>query len=366
MGGNAFKGKDGYPTTSYITKKETFEVIDALKTNLFDNIGIESFAPVGSTTKSEMSNDVDIAISIPYYLKDLEASVRNTCLVQLIESTAPKYCFNVEVKKVGSIIALKWPKKYGYVQVDLIPTHNVENKKWLMWGGGGRNIKGLYRNLLLSYMFKSLSRAESILMNNRDWNRDYLTGTHAKTVSSYTFSYQDGLKIITTKFDISSRQMSDKQDIVKSTDPCLILNALGIDYKSKNELDSFNDNFSLSDKLPTSSDGNFHYSFGTMNVIYITSFEAIADDLFSMGNRTIDSIFRATAVCRPTPNPARDVVEGYADYIASYVNNPVTNKEAMRSLDYLKQCAIRLELDYKKTKVDRFAAFHKSAAWFNS
>jgi hypothetical protein len=144
MGGLMFKEEF---KTSSIELKNVEPTLQDLKTKVLMPAGIDSYEKIGSTGKKALSGDIDIAISLPEFLNKKQL-VDN--LKQLID---PK-----RIKLSGNNINISYPivGAEGNVQIDIMLSQGeLQNTAWLMAGVGDKGVKGLYRNLLLSFLAKN-------------------------------------------------------------------------------------------------------------------------------------------------------------------------------------------------------------------
>ena len=219
MGGEAFSG-----LTTTIRKEEVAQTLNALLINVLKPVGIDSYVPLGSTGKKAVSGDIDIAIgpvptSDPKALKAIKDSLLKN--IQAVVGAD-------KAKLVGQNIALMVPiagSTDRFVQVDVMLSGDPQKTGWLM-SGTGEGVKGVYRNLMLSYIAKLRSEEQ--------------IGT------KITISFPGGV------------QMLRGTDVVipRTEDPEAIISALGLNTKPS-EITTFEDlvtilvsDPSVSNKLP--------------------------------------------------------------------------------------------------------------------
>ena len=150
MGGEAFKGPDGSPLTTGIRREEVAPTLQALLQEILKPVGIDSFVPLGSTGKKDMSGDLDIAVG-PIPMDDPKAlkAIKDGLLKSVQGIIGPD-----RAKLVGQNIALMIPimgSQDRFVQVDMMLSGNPDLTGWLM-SGTGSGVKGVYRNLMLAYL----------------------------------------------------------------------------------------------------------------------------------------------------------------------------------------------------------------------
>ena len=153
MGGEAFSG-----LTTTIRKEEVAQTLNALLINVLKPVGIDSYVPLGSTGKKAVSGDIDIAIgpvptSDPKALKAIKDSLLKN--IQAVVGAD-------KAKLVGQNIALMVPiagSTDRFVQVDVMLSGDPQKTGWLM-SGTGEGVKGVYRNLMLSYIAKLRSEEQ--------------------------------------------------------------------------------------------------------------------------------------------------------------------------------------------------------------
>ena len=212
MGGNAFK-----IDANVITSKDVFEIMNKVK-NLFPDLEI---AGVGSTLKSDVVNDIDLAIG-PISIKDLAAR---------IDSMKKHFAAS---RKYGNTFSTAFYCGNRIYQVDFMPCENCKDTAWLMSGGDPGGVKGVMRNLLLSYM----ARRKSTELTEETKKRTQIK-----------ISFPGGCKVY---HGTPPTLMSGP-----TSDPKVILKTLGIDADPESCL-TFE---SLVDNIPESKDETFREMF---------------------------------------------------------------------------------------------------------
>jgi len=152
VGGNAFEDQSGNPLTSQIKRSEVGPTLDSLLNDVLKPIGIDSFFPLGSTGKKDISGDIDIAIG-PVPTSDVKAL---KILKDSILKGIQRIVGQDKAKLVGQNIGIMYPisgNPESYVQVDVMLSGDPSKTGWLM-SGTGSGVKGVYRNLMLSYLAK--------------------------------------------------------------------------------------------------------------------------------------------------------------------------------------------------------------------
>lgn len=153
MGGNAFKN-EGY-STNQILIEDVEDTLLFFQKKVLDACGVLSYCKTGSTGKKKISGDLDI-VAGPFCFSSQE---EKQLIKKQLYKKIKKVCGDLNVKIVGHNICVKFPisnKENESVQIDLMISSNLENTSWLM-SGNGEGVKGLYRNLLLSYLAKMKS-----------------------------------------------------------------------------------------------------------------------------------------------------------------------------------------------------------------
>lgn len=153
MGGNVFKSEDC--PTNQISIENVEDTLQFFQKKVLSSCCDLSYCKIGSTGKKKISGDLDIAVGPFCFTSKNE---KNVLKKQLFEQLK-KVCGDSNVKIVGHNICVKFPianRENEYVQIDLMLSTNLENTSWLM-AGVGEGVKGLYRNLLLSYLAKMKS-----------------------------------------------------------------------------------------------------------------------------------------------------------------------------------------------------------------
>lgn len=203
-GGNAFKDSEGNIATrqNRISRNEVSRILSGFKSSVLDSLGLK-YIPIGSTgTNTDTVGDIDIAVDI--------ASKEE--LYKLLLSSLGEE----NVKKVGQLIAVKFQvpesNDEDFVQIDVVPSANVNDTAWIMMGGKKDSVKGVFRNLLLSYIAKIKSDQESSTLKK----------------VKYTISFPGGLLVKINDTPTSSRE----------PDPDKFLPVLGINV-DKSEIETF-------------------------------------------------------------------------------------------------------------------------------
>lgn len=156
MGGFAFTSPDGSPVTTSIKKAEVNPTLEDFRVNVLKKVGIESYNPIGSTGKKEVSGDLDIVVG-PFPVDD---SAEMKKIKDRLFTGIQEIVGSGSVKKVGANLAVMYPisgRPMENVQIDLMFSKDPQKTSWLMAGTGDGKIKGVYRNLLLSYIAKLAS-----------------------------------------------------------------------------------------------------------------------------------------------------------------------------------------------------------------
>lgn len=160
MGGKAFNpGKKGEQM------RRSFEILlDEVKPTLNDffsrvlsSAGVTQITMLGSTGKKQSSGDLDIAVGpIP---EDMDTKTYKYELAKNLESAV-----GAQHVIVGSNISVNYPivtddpeRKGLRVQIDLMLSRDPKLTAWLMSGTGEGRVRGVYRNILLSYLAKNQS-----------------------------------------------------------------------------------------------------------------------------------------------------------------------------------------------------------------
>ena len=209
-GGNAFKG--GLATIQGRVPRGTVKIIlKKFKESIADPLGIE-FEPFGSTaTDTETVGDIDVAVNI---------ASANEVFNQLKTIVEPE---NLQRRGSLSFVRMQIPNQKEYVQIDVAASANLSDTSWLMKGGGKNNVKGVFRNLLFSYIAKNKSNDETSTLRS----------------VKYSISFPGGLmkKIdnLPQRFETEGRDLGEKL-----ADPDDFLKILDINV-SKEEVSTFED-----------------------------------------------------------------------------------------------------------------------------
>ena len=203
-GGNAFKDSSGVVVTRQdrIHRSEVSRILSAFNSQVLEPAGIK-YLPIGSTaTNTDTVGDLDIVVDIAS--KDI--------LFKILSDEVG----SENVRKMSQLIAVKFkvPDSSGedFVQIDVVPSASVEDTAWIMKGGTEGSVKGVFRNLLFSYIAKTKSDRESNTMKQ----------------IKYSLSWPGGLLIKVNGEPTASRE----------GDPDAFLPKLGIDV-SKEEVATF-------------------------------------------------------------------------------------------------------------------------------
>lgn len=154
MGGKVFKDAFGVPLVTMIRRENVQETFDHFKEGYLGVFGITECYPIGSTDircGRPLLGDMDLVVGCG----DLKQKYfRNEMFEHLSECLGRD-----QVKKVGSIVSVRYPIRgtqiNEFVQIDVMSSPDPSGTAWLMSGG---QVKGVFRNLLLSLIAKSRSR----------------------------------------------------------------------------------------------------------------------------------------------------------------------------------------------------------------
>jgi hypothetical protein len=207
MGGNAFKSPDGETLSSSIMMREVQPTVDQFLKNILRGAGVAELELLGSSGKRQLSGDIDVAVGpVPVDMtdQDFKAQILAACRAKLGDEHA---------KLVGQNIAVNYPivssdpeRRDKRVQVDLMLSRNPEHTAWLMSGTGDAQIKGVFRNLLLSYIAKKQS---------------------AMTGDKITVAFPGGVQVV----------RGDEVILNRTEDPATIIRVLGLDADPKDLTD---------------------------------------------------------------------------------------------------------------------------------
>jgi hypothetical protein len=142
-----------FGNTVPIAKDEVQPTLDSFQTDALDAIGIREHVPIGSTGKKAFSGDLDVAVSLP-------TGMDKRGFVGLL-STNPSIG-SENVRMSGSLVSVSYPiaGTERRVQIDVMFSSSADPRSmgWLMAGTGDGAVKGIYRNLLLSFVAKQASQ----------------------------------------------------------------------------------------------------------------------------------------------------------------------------------------------------------------
>ena len=154
MGGNAFKDAFGSPTVTMIRRENIKETLSSFREGYLSQLGITECYPLGSTgdhSSHPLLGDMDVVVGCG----DLDPRhFRHEAFEYLSECLGSD-----QVKKVGSIVCVRYPIRgtqiNEHVQIDVMASSDPSGTAWLMSGG---QVKGVFRNLLLSLIAKNRSK----------------------------------------------------------------------------------------------------------------------------------------------------------------------------------------------------------------
>lgn len=194
MSGNAFKDYDiSLATYSHYLN------IQSILTSWFEKV-----KGAGSTQFYEAG--YEWSISVPKNDLDFVVQASKEKIIEVIENNP----YILTYKKFGNTISTLWKTENGNVHVDLMPSKNVDHESWIMTGGS-KNIKGVMRNILLCYLARLKSEADSIInMKETKW----------------TVAFPGGIG-----YSYNGKKITERQ-----TDPSVILSKLCI-YNVENKIE---------------------------------------------------------------------------------------------------------------------------------
>ena len=208
-GGNAFKDSEGNIITrsERVSRSDVSRILDGFNNDVLEASGL-NYLPVGSTaTNTETVGDLDIVVDL---------ASREELYGLLVDQMGED-----NVKRIGQIIAVKFQVPGSHegdlVQIDVIPSAGINDTAWLMKGGGQGNIKGVFRNLLLSYIAREKGRVESTTLRQ----------------IKYTITFPGGLQVRVN----GKVEKGESRD----PDPDSFLPRLGIHVDDKSEIETFED-----------------------------------------------------------------------------------------------------------------------------
>jgi len=231
MGGNVFKSLSVSESVQ-IKKDEVLPTLHLFERDVLEPSGIFSYHLVGSSCLKPLSNDVDIAVG-PFDLSTSQK--RSFAKKDLLQKFEKALNNRGKASLVGSLVSVLFPifgRENEKVQIDVILSENPQNTAWLL-SGGTLQVKGVYRNLLLSYLAKSQSNDKSkkitisypggvtIKSNGKTLvERDErpqtildALGLHCKPSDSTTF---EGLVTILANSGVNSDHLQGYQSYIKS------------------------------------------------------------------------------------------------------------------------------------------------------
>ena len=154
MGGKVFKDVFGSPTVTMIRRENVKETLSSFRDGYLSQLGITECYPLGSTgghSSHSLLGDMDVVVGCG----DLDPKhFRHEAFEYLSECLGSD-----QVKKVGSIVSVRYPIRgtqiNEHVQIDVMASNDPSGTAWLMSGG---QVKGVFRNLLLSLIAKNRSK----------------------------------------------------------------------------------------------------------------------------------------------------------------------------------------------------------------
>jgi len=181
-GGNVFKDAQGVPVTQRIAQSDVPATISYLEKILGMKLPKENW--LGSTGRAATSGDLDIAIDVNKTSKD-DIAAALTKFVQS-QNQDPRD-FVVKKGEVHFKTPIRGDAKNGFVQTDFMFLPNIDWGTFYYAGGEDSAYKGMYRNVLMSSIAKSLglkvglngvfSRTSNDLVSkDPDWTAQALLG----------------------------------------------------------------------------------------------------------------------------------------------------------------------------------------------
>jgi hypothetical protein len=155
MGGRAFKTTTGMTLSERIMRDEIVPTLDDFLSKIPSTVGVGKVRLLGSAGKRAVSNDIDISICPACPVAEDKTFKRN--LLAALKSIMGEE----HVKLVGHNISVNHPivspdagRQKLRVQIDVMISKDPDSTAWLMAGTGEDEVKGKYRNMLLSYVAK--------------------------------------------------------------------------------------------------------------------------------------------------------------------------------------------------------------------
>ena len=209
-GGEAFKNTEGESLSTEINLENVPTTLDHFFKNHLSPAGVELYRLLGSTGKKSKSGDLDIVVGTSEGLNVRE--FKNRLLSSIRSSLA-----DGDAKLVGQNIGVLYPiqgsQPGDYVQIDVMVDLCPDDTCWLMSGTGDGGVKGVYRNLMLSYIASMRSREGD---PSKKFTISFPGGLQIKVMP-------DGLDPLDSKNKRKWRPNGDR-----ITDPSEILETLGI------------------------------------------------------------------------------------------------------------------------------------------
>ena len=209
-GGAAFKAtnKEIFTVQERIPRSQVQKIVSKFDTDVLSKLGLNYIA-VGSTnaaTGRETVGDIDLAVdeSDKEVLYNKLKSVLPATTISLQNGSE----FSGErVIKIGSFLTVLFEfENEKYVQIDVMPSKNIENTAWIMNGGTKDGFNGAFRNLLLNFITNKLSDDKKV----------------------YSFGFPAGFAMFDAAMPKSRRKNAER-----ITDPDIFLPILGVDVPSE-------------------------------------------------------------------------------------------------------------------------------------
>ena len=154
MGGKVFKDAFGAPTVTMIRRENVKSTLDSFRLGYLSPFGITECHPIGSTIEecaTPLLGDMDVAVGSG----DLPLRHFKSDLFEYLSECLG----HDQVRRVGALISVRYPIQGSqineFVQIDVMSSPDPSGTAWLMSGG---QVKGVFRNLLLSLIAKNRSR----------------------------------------------------------------------------------------------------------------------------------------------------------------------------------------------------------------
>lgn len=194
-GGNAFKQLD----VRGVKQNEVGNLMDLVTEKIFDKMGIKEgdYMLIGSAGKKlpdQLSGDLDVAIFIPtfLYLLEIEPGDKKEFYSALEKYFSLNFPYDYSIQTGLGVFSIAFPYKDYYVQVDLMPTDDMNWSSFAYHSPDFTKLESKYKSLYRNFALSAVASAH-IFEKTYD-------GENLKEVKLFSFNIQEGLNKITKNY----------------------------------------------------------------------------------------------------------------------------------------------------------------------